>query len=401
MQKKIPFENKIFIILLISLGFFLILLIHTFFKNNKDNQENHVFQQISTQMPSNCQNRVFLHINKSSYQVNNDNNTIFINECVLENTRAKTLKNWAIKIKIPENSKIESFWNCNISVDNNIMLITPMENINNTVFPSHNIKFGFFISCPNSVNFKVATISCNLTQNLTKNLTFFIVNTCFFLNLSLLIFYLVHFSLTKKKNQKIKQQKEQDDLFIKQTILTFVTFIDNKDTYTRGYSTRVANYSKEIARRMGMSEQDQLNIYYAGLMHDIGKITITDEILNKQTRLSSDEWEKIQMHTANGAALLKNFTILPMINDAVLYHHERYDGTGYINRLSGEKIPLVARIVCIADSYDAMASNRCYRLKFSEERIIQELNHCSGKQFDPKIVPYFIEIIKDGTIYKI
>ena len=99
--------------------------------------------------------------------------------------------------------------------------------------------------------------------------------------------------------------------------------------------------------------------------------------------------------------LLKNFTILPEINDAVLYHHERFDGTGYMNRLSGKDIPLVARMVGIADAFDAMNTNRCYRLKFSEERIISEMDRCRGKQFDPDIVPYLISMIKDGTIYKL
>ena len=185
------------------------------------------------------------------------------------------------------------------------------------------------------------------------------------------------------------------------TMSTFSSFIDNKDPYTRGHSQRVANYTREMIKRMGYSPSDQQYAYYAGLMHDIGKITIKDEVLNKTTRLSTDEWEMIQKHTTNGAELLKNFTILPLINDAVLYHHERYDGNGYINRLKGENIPLIARVVCIADSYDAMATNRCYRLKFSEERIIKELERCAGKQFDPDIVPVMISIIADGTIYKL
>ena len=182
---------------------------------------------------------------------------------------------------------------------------------------------------------------------------------------------------------------------------TFSNFIDNKDPYTQGHSSRVAVDVREMAKRMGLDEQSQLTIYYAGLMHDIGKLTIKDELLNKTSKLSSEEWGLIQQHTTNGASLLKNFTILPEINDAVLYHHERFDGNGYMNRLSGTNIPLVARMVCIADAFDAMNTNRCYRLKFSEERIISELERCKGKQFDPVLVPYMVEIIRDGTIYKI
>ena len=205
------------------------------------------------------------------------------------------------------------------------------------------------------------------------------------------------------KNQAAitKQRQEHDNQIIEQTMKTFSNFIDNKDTYTQGHSTRVAAYAREIAKRMGLDQQTQLTFYYAGLMHDIGKLTVADDVLNKTSRLSTEEWTLIQQHTTNGAMLLKNFTILPEINDAVLYHHERFDGTGYMNRLSGKDIPLVARIVGIADAYDAMNTNRCYRLKFSEERIISELDRCRGKQFDPDIVPYLISMIKDGTVYRL
>ena len=208
-------------------------------------------------------------------------------------------------------------------------------------------------------------------------------------------------SIMKKHKQITQKRQERDNQIIEQTMKTFSNFIDNKDTYTQGHSTRVAAYVREMAKRMGLDEAEQLTMYYAGLMHDIGKLTVSDEILNKTSKLSSDEWTLIQQHTTNGAALLKNFTILPEINDAVLYHHERFDGTGYMNRLSGKDIPLVARMVGIADAFDAMNTNHCYRLKFSEERIISELERCRGKQFDPDLVPYLISMIKDGTIYKL
>ena len=200
---------------------------------------------------------------------------------------------------------------------------------------------------------------------------------------------------------KEKKQQKRDNEFIEQTMKSFTNFIDNKDPYTSGHSIRVANFTKEIARRMGFDEQNQLNMYYAALMHDIGKITVPDEILMKQTTLSTDEWERIQKHTENGVRLLKDFTVLPIIKDAVLYHHERYDGNGYVSKLKGEQIPLVARIVCIADSFDAMTSNRYYRLKFSDDRTIKELERCAGKQFDPNIVVHMIEMIKDGTVHSL
>jgi putative nucleotidyltransferase with HDIG domain len=215
------------------------------------------------------------------------------------------------------------------------------------------------------------------------------------------IYGIVIQGIIKNQATLTKQRQEHDNQIIEQTMKTFSNFIDNKDTYTQGHSTRVAAYAREMAKRMGLDQQAQLTIYYAGLMHDIGKLTIADDVLNKTSRLSTEEWTLIQQHTTNGAMLLKNFTILPEINDAVLYHHERYDGTGYMNRMSGKNIPLVARMVGIADAYDAMNTNRCYRLKFSEERIISELERCRGKQFDPDLVPYLISMIKNGTVYRL
>lgn len=206
-------------------------------------------------------------------------------------------------------------------------------------------------------------------------------------------------ALAQLKEEKDKAFRDRD-LIIRQTMKTFVSFIDNKDPYTQDHSVRVARITKEMAKRLGYDKEKCRVYYYAGLMHDIGKITIADEILNKRTSLSNDEWEIIHQHTTNGAKLLNKFTVFPEVGDAVLYHHERFDGTGYINRLKGKSIPEVARVVCIADSYDAMAKVRSYRLPYSEERIIGEFERCAGKQFDPDLVPYLISMIKDGTIYK-
>lgn len=235
-----------------------------------------------------------------------------------------------------------------------------------------------------------------------KHSIFHIVYFIFILTLftALLIYLLVH-SRMQNRIIVLKKQKEKDDLFLDQVMKTFVNFIDAKDEYTRGHSSRVALYSQALAKQMGLNQESQKNVYYMGLMHDIGKITIPDDILNKTSHLSSEEWDVIKMHTENGARLLKDFTIMPSLRDAVLYHHERYDGKGYVYQLKGEAIPLGARIVCVADSFDAMNSNRCYRLKYSKDRIIQELDRCSGKQFDPVVAKAMIELIKDGTIDKI
>ena len=326
---------------------------------------------------------------------------LFSYDAILANTTDNDLKDWCIKLKVPDQTTVENTWDCIAYIEDNYLYIKAAEYVNEKINSKGEEHFGILLISENDLTFRSAVITARLCKRLSSNSLFIL---CCIMSSISFIAALYGFVLQKIiRNQSLltKQRQDHDNQIIEQTMKTFSNFIDNKDTYTQGHSTRVAAYVREMARRMGLDEQTQLNMYYAGLMHDIGKLTIADEVLNKTSRLSNEEWTLIQQHTTNGASLLKNFTILPEINDAVLYHHERYDGTGYINRLSGKKIPLVARMVGIADSYDAMNTNRCYRLKFSEERIISELERCRGKQFDPDIVPYMIAMIKDGTVYRL
>ena len=193
-----------------------------------------------------------------------------------------------------------------------------------------------------------------------------------------------------------RRQREYQDI-LEQSLLTFAGTIDAKDKYTNGHSIRVARYSRELAKRMGMSPQEQEHIYYVALLHDIGKIGIPDHILNKPGKLDPEEREVIQTHPKIGADILKNFTALSGISEGAKYHHERFDGDGYCDGRAGEDIPLVARIIGVADTYDAMSSERCYRKPLSREKIESELENGKGTQFDPKIVPLMISMIEDGT----
>ncbi|MDE7302485.1 MAG: HD domain-containing protein [Oscillospiraceae bacterium] len=193
-----------------------------------------------------------------------------------------------------------------------------------------------------------------------------------------------------------RRQREYQDI-LEQSLLTFAGTIDAKDKYTNGHSIRVARYSRELAKRMGMSPQEQEHIYYVALLHDIGKIGIPDHILNKPGKLDSEERKVIQTHPEIGAEILKNFTALNGISEGAKFHHERYDGGGYCEGRAGEDIPLVARIIGVADTYDAMSSERCYRKPLSSEIIESELKDGSGSQFDPQIVPHMLEMIEDGT----
>lgn len=200
------------------------------------------------------------------------------------------------------------------------------------------------------------------------------------------------------KTRQLVHRTENDARIIRQAMSAFMGFIDAKDSSTNGHSRRVAVYAKRIAKRYGMSEEECQNIYYMGLMHDCGKIRIPDEVLCKPGRLTDEEFEIMKTHTTEGAKLLKDFTSIPQIREAALYHHERYDGKGYPEGLAGEQIPLIARVLCVADSFDAMNSNRCYRARLSEEDIIDEIRNNRGTQFDPKIADCMLELLKDGTI---
>ena len=156
-----------------------------------------------------------------------------------------------------------------------------------------------------------------------------------------------------------------------------------------------------IAARLGFSKANQDEIYMMGLLHDVGKIGVLDDIIKKPGKLTPEEFELIKKHPVIGSSILESIKERPGLAVGARWHHEHYDGSGYPDGIAGNAIPEEARIIAVADAYDAMNTNRCYRLKFSEERIISEMERCRGKQFDPDIVPYLISMIKDGTIYKL
>ena len=192
--------------------------------------------------------------------------------------------------------------------------------------------------------------------------------------------------------------KEHDEKIIEETMQVFANFIDAKDEYTKGHSTRVSFYSQKIAKRMGMSEEEIKMVGYMGLMHDCGKIAIPDGVLNKRGPLTEEERKVIEEHTTRGGKMLENFTSLPGIRDGALYHHERYDGKGYPEGLIGKEIPLYARIINVADAFDAMNSDRCYRNRLPKHKILSELRNNAGTQFDPEIVEYMIAMYQEGKI---
>ena len=177
------------------------------------------------------------------------------------------------------------------------------------------------------------------------------------------------------------------------------TTIEAKDEYTKGHSHRVAEYSVLIARELGWNEKELSNLKNAAHLHDIGKIAIPDTILNKPSKLSEEEFSIIKEHTIIGANILKNISLIDHVQEIVRNHHERYDGNGYPDGLKGKEIPLHARIVAVADSYDAMSSQRIYRNQLPPEKIIQELENNKGTQFDPEITDIFLKLLREDRIH--
>lgn len=183
-----------------------------------------------------------------------------------------------------------------------------------------------------------------------------------------------------------------------ETVLTIARTVDAKDENTSQHSMRVSEYSVMIARRLGFDDTACEQLRKAALLHDIGKIGIPDRVLNKPGRLTDEEYEIMKSHVVKGAEILKKFTLVENVQEGALYHHERYDGRGYVHGLKGEEIPLNARIIGIADAFDAMTANRVYRKKLDFDYVIGELKKGKGTQFDPKLVDIMLQLIEEKEI---
>ena len=195
-----------------------------------------------------------------------------------------------------------------------------------------------------------------------------------------------------------EQQRKLNEAYW-QTVTALSEAVDAKDRYTSGHSKRVAEYSRVIAKRMGKSVAEQEMIYRAGLLHDVGKIRIPVDIINKPGKLTDEEYDLIKIHPVTGYHILKDISEHYDIAIAAKYHHERYDGKGYPNGLLGENIPELARILAIADSYDAMTSNRSYRKGLPQSVVRSEIEKGKGTQFDSDIADIMLQIIDEDKEY--
>ena len=195
-----------------------------------------------------------------------------------------------------------------------------------------------------------------------------------------------------------EKQKFSQRLF-EQTATALVNAIDAKDTYSHGHSIRVAQYSEKIARALGKDDDECYRIYYAALLHDVGKIGIQNAILNKKGKLTPEEYETIKSHPLMGYQILSSITEYPYLSLGAHHHHERYDGKGYPDHLKGEDIPEIARIISVADAYDAMSSNRSYRDAIPQQIIREEIVKGVGTQFDPKFAKIMLHLIDKDVEY--
>lgn len=205
------------------------------------------------------------------------------------------------------------------------------------------------------------------------------------------------FLYSRSRTKKFMKKQAENKKLIGEMTKVFANCIDMKDAYTNGHSSRVAKYTAMFAERLGKSKDEVDEIYNIALLHDIGKISIPDNILNKPGRLTDEEYAVMKSHSSRGYSILKDITIDPSIALGAGYHHEKFDGTGYPSGLKGDEIPEVAQIIAVADTFDAMFSTRPYRKKLPLAQVAAEIKRCSGTQFNPKVVDVFLQLVEEGA----
>jgi putative nucleotidyltransferase with HDIG domain len=211
--------------------------------------------------------------------------------------------------------------------------------------------------------------------------------------------YVILFGIVFGASRRLdRQNKDLEEMFLQATI-AMGNALDAKSPWTKGHSERTVHYAEKIACKMGLSHEDMHNLTIGGLLHDIGKIGTYDNLLHKTEKLTEEEFSIIKKHPEEGVKILESIKQLEKIVPIIRYHHERYDGKGYPDGLAGADIPLLARIVHVADSYDAMTADRPYRSALSHEQVIEELKRNAGTQFDPEVVDVFLSILTEETGY--
>ncbi|SDP40283.1 putative two-component system response regulator [Selenomonas ruminantium] len=212
----------------------------------------------------------------------------------------------------------------------------------------------------------------------------------------------LHRNLKKEVHRQTKLAEDRlasSERLFEETVMALAKTIDAKDAYTRGHSQRVARYARHIAFKLGWLEEEQRKIYFMGLLHDIGKIGVPEAIINKTARLTDEEYSKIKQHTVIGSEILELVAEFPELAIGARSHHERYDGKGYPDGFAGARIPIYARVIAVADAYDAMTSKRSYRGVLPQNVVRGEIAKGRGTQFDPQFADVMLQIIDEDEEY--
>ncbi len=314
---------------------------------------------------------------------------------MVENNLEHALTDWQLEITLPAEASIDSSWNGSFMQEDSKIIFEPGKGLDIASIKSGSSEdFGFILASDNVLNITDFSLTGHQDVRITQYVAFYVLMTL----LSQGVIVLIVYSILALRTRQLRIRQQQDEQIILETMHTIANFIDAKDRYTNGHSFRVCEYSVKLARKMNLSEDDVRKIGYAGLMHDCGKMGIADSILLKPARLTDEEMEILKQHTIYGGDILQGMTTIKGIREAALYHHERYDGKGYPEGLAGDEIPFYARLICVADSYDAMSSDRCYRKGLPKDIILEELKKNSGKQFDPDIVIHMIHMLENDEI---
>ncbi len=257
-----------------------------------------------------------------------------------------------------------------------------------------NYKFHVYVMDELNQQSNIIDISLTKDMHIYEQVWFWI----FIISVGVALICAINFGMIYSREKKAEQREKELKGITLESIEAIARTIDAKDTYTNGHSIRVGHYSRIIAEALGMQGDELENLYYIALLHDIGKIGIPDAILNKPGRLTDEEFVIMKSHTTKGAKILKDISTIPNIVEGAKYHHEKYGGGGYPEGLKGEEIPYIARIICCADCFDAMATKRVYKDPYPKEKIISEFERCKEIQFDPKIADIVIKLIEEGKL---
>ena len=306
-----------------------------------------------------------------------------------------TLRDWRIVLLMPGKSHIDSSWNGTYTYEGNDIVYIPDDSIGMNVLPAHERNtFGMVMYSHGLMNIYRFQVIGYLEKNITDYPLFYVM-----LVLTAAFFTLIIGNMAVVfRMRKLERRRIMDEKIIIDTLQMLAKLIYAKDSYTNGHSDRVVEYAVLLAQEMHMKPDDIRFMRYMGLMHDCGKMGIPDNVLNKPAKLTTEEMDIIRSHTVLGGKIVENFTAMPGVRECALYHHERYDGKGYPEGLKGEEIPLLARIICVADSFDAMNSDRCYRKRLKKSVIVKELNENAGSQFDPQIAMLMVRLIEEGKV---